>query len=395
MKRQLLFFIIAILGINSNSQISFEKGYFINDSGQKIDCLIKNIDWKNNPTEFEYKLSDHSDKKIATIKTVKEFGVSDISKYRRFTVKIDRSKKDISKMSNQRQPIFKEETLFLKVLIEGKANLYSFEDGNLKRYFYNKDHAEIEQLVFKHYLTTSNKIAENSRYKQQLRNHLKCSNSSIGNVENVDYKQKELVNYFTKYNACNDQKFVNFEEKRNKDLVNLNIRPGLNVSTLSLDRTLSDFRDIDFDGELAFRLGVEVELIMPFNKNKWAVILEPTYQYFKSEKMIRTQNVVADYKSIELPIGIRHYFFLNEDSKLFANGSFVLDFASNSAVEYEFGTNLDINTRTNVAFGVGYKHKDKYSVELRYQTARELLSSHLFWISDYNTVSVIFGYSLF
>ena len=47
--------------MNCFAQISFEKGYFINNANQKTNCLIKNQDWKDNPTEFEYKLDENSE----------------------------------------------------------------------------------------------------------------------------------------------------------------------------------------------------------------------------------------------------------------------------------------------------------------------------------------------
>jgi len=49
----------------SYSQISFEKGYFINNTNQRISCYIKNSDWKNNPTEFVYKIALEGDKMTA------------------------------------------------------------------------------------------------------------------------------------------------------------------------------------------------------------------------------------------------------------------------------------------------------------------------------------------
>ena len=75
-KRLLFFTLFMLLDIKSFSQIIFENGYFIDDSDSKIECLIKNIDWKNNPTEFEYKLSPNEAIQKATIQTVKEFGIN-------------------------------------------------------------------------------------------------------------------------------------------------------------------------------------------------------------------------------------------------------------------------------------------------------------------------------
>ena len=122
MKKQLLLFLITILSINCYSQIKFEKGYFIDNTNQRTNCLIKNIDWENNPTEFEYKLSKESKINKSTINLIQEFGIDNISKYVRSTVNIDRSSERINKLSNNKNPIFKEEQLFLKVLIEGEAD---------------------------------------------------------------------------------------------------------------------------------------------------------------------------------------------------------------------------------------------------------------------------------
>ena len=395
MKKQLLFLLTIILSFNCYSQISFEKGYYINNSNQKTNCLIKNIDWKNNPTEFKYKLFENSESKKTSIKSVKEFCIDNISKYVRRIVNIDRSSEIMDDLNNDKNPTFKEEKLFLKVLVEGNANLYLFEDGNLRRYFYNKENSVIEQLVFKSYKTANNKIGKNNRFKNQLWNNLKCPNFNITKVENLEYKKNDLVDFFVEYNKCNNQEYINFEEKQKKDLFNLNIRPGFNSSKLSIQNGVSSLRDTDFNNELGFRFGIEAEFIIPFNKNKWAVIIEPTYQYFKSEKELTNRDVKADYKSIELPIGVRHYFFLNKNSKIFINGSFVIDFSGNSVIDFSSGTDLEIKTRNNLAFGLGYKYNDKYSLELRYQTTREILSNYLAWSSDYNTLSVIFGYSIF
>lgn len=395
MKKQLLFLLITVLSFNCYSQISFEKGYYIDNSNQTTNCLIKNIDWKNNPTEFEYKLSENSESKKASIKLIKEFGIDNVSKYIRSNVNIDRSSEKFNQLSNHRKPIFKEEELFLKVVVEGKANLYLFEDGNLIRYFYNTEDTVIEQLVFKSYKTSNYKIGKNNSFKNQLWNNLKCPDFKISKVENLDYQKNDLINFFVEYNECNGEKSIIYEKKQKKDLFNLSVRPGFNSSSLSIQNSVSSSRDTDFDNEFGFRFGIEVEFIMPFNANKWSLIIEPTYQYFKSEKEIRNQTVIADYKSIEIPVGIRHCFFLSENSKIFINGSYILDLSSNSIIDFSSEVDLEINTGNNLAFGMGYKYNDKYSLELRYQTSREILSDYIAWSSDYNTLSVIFGYSLF
>lgn len=404
MNKPLLLILMTILSLNCYSQITFEKGYYINNSGQKVDCLIKNIDWKNNPTEFEYRLSENDEQKKVGINSVKEFGIHNISKYSRHLVNIDRSSKVFAEMSNIKNPIYKQEQLFLRVLVEGTASLFRYEDGNLKRYFYKMDDSDVKPLIFKIFKTSEGKVAENNAYKQQLWNDLKCQGISMKDIENLYYSKNELVNFFVKYNICKKSNFINFNNSTKKDWFNLSLKSQLNSSSLKIQNSNSNERKADFGNQLAIRFGVEAEFILPYNNNKWAIIIEPTYQQFKSESEIFDiptptvpidTKVKVEYSSIEVPIGIRHYMFLNRYSKLFIDAFIIIDFDSNSIIDFEKLPDLEIVTNNNLAFGFGYKYNNKYSLELRYATSRNLLSTQSSWSSDYESLSLIFGYTMF
>ncbi|MBD0850879.1 porin family protein [Maribacter arenosus] len=408
MKNQLIILLTIVLSLNSYSQISYEKGYFIDNANQKINCLIKNSDWKNNPTEFEYKLSEKSDSKNATIRSIKEFGIDNNSKYIRSTVEIDRSSEIVNFLSNDMNPNFNKETLFLRVLVEGKANLFEYVDSNLKRYFYSKENSNIEQLVFKSYTTINNTVGKNNRFRQQLWNDLKCPYFKMGKFESLNYKKKELVRLFNDYSECHNIDLVHFEPKQKRDLFNLTIRPRLNSSSLEIQNSISSSRNIDFGSKIGFGFGLETEFILPFNKNKWAFAIEPTYQTFKSKKTTNVSFVSGgeilaevEYSSVEVPVSLRHYFFLDNNSKIFVDASFIFDLSSKSLLTFKradgssLDNDLEIDSRNNLAFGIGYKLQDKYSLEMRYQASRELLGDYSFWDADFKTLSIILGYSLF
>jgi len=405
-KQLLLIALFTILCAESYSQIIFENGYFIDESNNKIECLIKNVDWKNNPTEFEYKFSQNDTVHKATFKTVKEFGIYNVSKYIRAKTNIDKSSEQIDKMSSERNPNFQEELLFLKVLIEGKASLFLYIDGNLTRFFYKLNDSEIQQLVYKRYLIDDT-ILENNSFKQELFLKLKCEEIVLNDIKNLRYSNRDLEKLFIKYNKCTGSDYINYKTKQNKDLFNLTFRPSLNYSSLEIQNSVSGFNDIDFRNKLGIRFGIEAEFILPFNKNKWGIIVEPTYQYFKSEQSKETGNVSGgilvsriDYKSIELPVGVRYYFCLNDKSKLFTNISYVFDFSNNSSIKFlrnddSMLDELEIKSRRNLALGIGYKYKNRYSMEIRYNTNREILSDYLYWSSNYSSLNIIFGLSMF
>ncbi|WP_347922559.1 tRNA modification GTPase [Pontimicrobium sp. SW4] len=408
MKKNLLVFLITIMTINCYSQISFERGHFINNNNLKVDCFIKNSDWLNNPTEFEYKLSENSEVKIINITSIKEFEIYEISKYVKHTVNIDRSTENFNLMTNNRNPEFVEEELFLKVLVEGVANLYYYGKGNLKRFFYNKEGENIEQLVYKSYRTNDNKLGKNTQYKQQLWNNLKCSTVEIKKIESLEYRKNDLIKFFSEYNICNNSTFTNYEQNKSKDLFNLTIRPRLKSSSLIIHNKASEQYDTNFGNKLGLGLGIETEFILPFNKNKWAILIEAAYQNYQSDVLTVNKQIIlnqlsakVNYSSIEVPIGLRHYFFLNENSKIFANVSMVFDvnFESNITITRldndTVVNDLDFETQSNLAFGLGYKLDDTYSIELRLQTSRDIFGNYVYWFSEYKAFSVVFGYSFF
>ena len=210
------------------------------------------------------------------------------------------------------------------------------------------------------------------------------------------------------YNSCSAASTaVNYNQVNEKrDLFNLNIRPGLNFS--SFETVLSSYYNVDdevtkFNRKAAFRIGLEAEFLLPFNKNKWAIFAEPTFQYYKTEKesvayagqFFETKSSrTVDYKSIEIPFGVRHYFFINDRSKVFVNIAYVFDVKMKSEIKYDFQI-LEISSGNNVAFGAGYKYNDRFSAEFRVSTNRNLLKNYNNFTSNYQTMSLIFGYTLF
>lgn len=396
MKKNIILYLIIFISFNAFSQISFDKGYFINNTNQKVECLIKNSDWLDNPDSFEYKLSSDADTKIGTLKEAKVFEIYNECKYIRKSVNIDVSEVSLSKLSKNRNPIFEEKSLFLKVLIEGEASLYSYSNGVTKRFFYGLKGYKPEQLVYKSYITTGSKIGENTMYKQQLLNNFKCSSAKVNSINNIEYKQSQLMSFFVRHNECVNSNYLIFQKSKQKGAFNLSIRPGINLSSLFVNHKPSTTLDANLDNEISLRLGLELEVVLPFNKNKWGVFIEPTYQSFKSEKEVdRGNNLKVDYSSIELPVGVRHYFFINDKSKIFINGSVVLDFPSKSTIVFDNGLNSEITSLTNFAFGIGYKFNNKYALEIRHYTNREVLKDRGNWFSDYKTLSFIFGYTIF
>lgn len=310
----------------------------------------------------------------------------------------------MSTISQEKAPDFTEETVFLKYLVDGKADLLYYENRDLRRFLFRIDNNEIRQLVYKPYYFTELQIAYNEDYKKQLAGNLKCE-TTLPDFEKVKYNTKDLIRTFTAYNACSGAAVpVTYEVTEKRDLFNVNIRPGINFSAFETENFYySSTATTRFERKPSFRIGVEAEFILPFNKNKWALFAEPTYQSYKAE----TESVIypgqyfestskrsIDYKSIELPFGVRHYFFLSNRSKLFINAAYVFDFEMNSSIRYDY-REFKIFSGNNLAFGAGFKYNDRFLIEFRASTARNLMLNYANWTSKYQTYSLLLGYTVF
>ena len=411
MKKAILLF-LTLTYFTNYAQTKFEKGYFINNSNEPVECFIKNLDLLYNPNRFSYKLDLNSEEIILSIKDAKVFEIYGVVKYERNIVNIDRSSEIGDEISVNRKAIFNEEQLFLKVLVEGKATLYKYAEPNLLRYFFKKDNSKTEQLVYKSYTDGfSSNIKKNERYKQQLLNNLTCEILSARRFNNLSYRKNSLTSIFIDYNKCTGIDYKSYTLKKNKKLqFNLSLKSGIRVSNFYIE--VGNSRGVgvlDFERKMTPRFGIEAEFILPFNNNKWAIVVEPNYVYYNanfndskvSDRITDTDNSAnIDYAAIDLPIGLRYYMFLNKNSKFFINYFVVPNFTIESKIrstgDYpNILLNYNGKSDFNRAYGIGYNYKEKMSVEIRLSGSRDLLNNSAGNESFFYNFSLIFGYTIF
>lgn len=415
MKKLLLIALLLCYSF-TNAQITFEKGYFISNDGNRTECYIKNLDWKNTPTDFKYKtqLSD-SEIKTESIATTQEFGIDNETTYKRFKIKIDRSNDDPRKMTTNRNPDWKEETLFLKILVTGDAILYSYTEDNTNRYFYATKTVPTEQLIYVKYLTTdqnegAEKVTENNEYKQQLYKNVATTATTEKSILNLTYKKADLVAYFSKYNNISPDAMKKENAKSSKGQLLIKVTAGLGMVSSSLSNEDNSQQNTEFDNKTIFKFGAEAEYILPYNKNKWSIFINPVYQKYQGENDYTIPsgfmafpdiqyNVKIDYNAVQVPIGVRHYMFLNEKSKIFISAAYSFDLGSNTKITYTNKTGNNItsfegNSSGNLAFGLGYNFRNKFNVEARLNTKKELVNYNSY-SAKYNAIDFIFAYTIF
>ncbi|MFT5891596.1 MAG: hypothetical protein ACI9Y7_001701 [Dokdonia sp.] len=383
----------------SNAQIDFEPAYYINNSNTKIEGFIQNIEWLDNPTEIKFKSNEQSESKTITIENLKEFGILNGAVYSRYDVAIDKSSNDPGNLSEVRSPEFENETLLLKKIIEGKASLYYYSGYGIVRFFYTLDDTTVKQLVYKRFQNSGTEIGVNEFYKQDLKTHLTCSTITETKYKNLKYKLSSFIPFFKLYNECSGSSSIVYNQISKRTSLDKNFRLRLKAGARNNSFSFESAAGIttaEFSDKIGVQVGLEGEFIFQFNRNKWSALIEATYFDYSDEDRFRIstidQNVAVEYSAVEIGIGARHSFFLENKSRIFITAGFVIPIHLNQSLTRSVSRDFDVfNQSTYGSFGAGYEYKD-LSVELKYYTTRGLIDTIN---AEYSSYSLTVGYAIF
>ncbi|RXM37927.1 hypothetical protein BOQ62_19715 [Chryseobacterium sp. CH21] len=405
-----VFFSFCIVLISA--QIKFEKGYIISSNDVKKEVLIKNQGWANNPESFAYKADEASAESIGNPSTIKEFGIYNDVKYVTYNGDIDYSSDNTGDLSSIKEPEFKKASVFLKEIATGNKNLYSYQGRNVIRYFYSDSDSSIKPLIYKKYFFNGNnlQVATNEEYIDQLKTIFSDDNTAQAIASKTKYTSSDLKKVFSNYNskfsgATNEG---NVSDTKRDTKFNLAVRPGLNFySPLEITKTLSNE---GAPSKTGFRIGVEAEIVLPFNRGKWSVVAEPTFSLYNNKTAVRTTNGnlyninVENYSFISIPLSVRHYMFINDKSKIFINaGINLLTLKTSSAKDFSVDYDGYVFDRLKLSssqafksalFGIGYNYKNKYIIEARYNTGMNLFEEKGAE-ANLKYASIILGYNIF
>lgn len=408
MKKLLLLTLASLWAIGAYAQaIEFMPGYFIDNQGKRIDCFIRNADKLISPLQVEYRLSENSETKIAAIEEVQYLEIANTDHvFERHTVNIDKSSESLKELGSTRDPEFLRETLFLRVLLKGKASLYSYKERHAaEKFFIKTEGSPVEQLVYKKYYIDNSTVSENNAFKQQLWVALPCPDFTLDTFEKISYKEAVLRKVFIKYNECASSAYVNYALQKEKGKLSFSLRTGVSIATLEFNNqgTYNTITSTSSMG-LAPLLGLDMAYTFPTNRKKWALFSQPTVQHYQDDVDVKAfgRDVVfgVKYTYITLPIGVRHSFYLNNDSKLYMNLAATQDYLINpdksieTSVSMNSGIEYNNRLNTTAAFGLGYVFKDKYTLEAAYQISRVMANNHYWNVRFTNPVSLQVGYRL-
>lgn len=372
-----------------HAQINFQPGYYLRNDGTRVPCLIKDYGWLNSPTGITCKNSRDAEPVTLPMDSIAEFGV-DNAKYQRFEVDVETSGSSYDELTNSPVPKYRHLRAFLKLLVEGRASLYLYAGHRLSRYFFRLDGGQPRPLVSVKYVSNYGIVHENQEFLKVLADSLTCSAGGGPDPTSVRYDAESLTRYVIAYNSCVNATYTEYYSKNPKVGFHVNIRPGVDFTTLVMkDNTYGYTKNYSYGSETSFRLGAEAEVVLPFNRNKWAIVFEPEYRSYKS--VSGGDQYLIDYKAVQILLGGRYFMFLSPASKFYLSAELFGNFKVNSTVRYDYNF-LDLQSRFGEILSAGFRFKDRFGVELEYQFPADILANYNLLRTNMTTTSLIISW---
>jgi hypothetical protein len=184
----------------------------------------------------------------------------------------------------------------------------------------------------------------------------------------------------------------------------LYLKSGLILSSFEV-RNITRNTAYQYENTTQPYIGFEAEFILGINKNKWAIVIDPSFSRFKGEYRNSSNAIISsiDYAAIDIPIGIRYNTYLNDKSRIFINTFYLFDFPLKIDAYNQYNFNNEVydlkwmgsTTDFEAVLGLGYNYDNKFSFEMRYCFNNNVLNKMRIFKTDYSTLSIIVGYKIF
>lgn len=403
---KLLLSVLLFSSLFAFSQNGNQKGYYIDDLGNREEVFFKYIDIKNEGF-IEIKKQENEEYSKMNLSTIKEYGIGSDFKFVKTTVKQDVT---ASRISMNKEPQLETVTIFLNTILEGKASLYSYNDGNTTRYFFISENTPLTQLIYKKYQSAiTEPIRENNYFRNQLFEKLFCSSIDVTMVDKIKYNKSDLLDLFKKYNECSNTS-VNIFENNTSRKAKFILKAYAGIYNSNFSFTYFDDKS-ETESKIMPAIGVEFATQLPSGKIEFFAKVE--YEHLNATSLlIQYPTSIAAYHYLKYNSGILNFsggprfnFLIKEKS------NFYTDIAINfgiplSDINYtlsypdapdsrDLSKKLESDTFINLSLGVGYNFNEKMGVAINFDPNAEMLNQLVrFFHAKRSRLGVVFRYTL-
>jgi len=357
-------FLLIFLCTNLFAQNKFELGYYIDQSGNKLEGEISEISLNSFPSNFIIRKKGKEETVETSTATLIKYGSIVFEKK---SFQYDPSlRMDISKMPKQKEFQFVNKTAFVQLMVNGDTKLYKYTENGVSTFFYETANKQLTTLKYKKHLENGTDINENKEFLSQLQEvKNEKINGNEGYYNAVKYNDTDLVDYFTKLNG----KSIKVDKKSK---VFFNVFAGYSNSSMDINF----LQDLPAKSYSHITIMPEIEYVL--NNN----VMNPTSFYFnlkyRSVKADYEEVYVrenwqhqVDYQSLLFSLGAKKYFLSSNNIKFYGKLGFGVDIPLKSEIlspaeSWRLNPIFLDHIKGGINTGLGIKLYDSFLVEIDY-----------------------------
>lgn len=393
MNRKLYLLVLAFFSLSSVfGQNDYRKGYYIDNENKKFEIFLQYRDYskmnfsENDSQNIKFKSAENGAVEKIAQSNVNEISIPGDFKFQRFVIPLLKS------YSNEPIRELRNKSLFLKVLSEGEASLYSYLSKKKTIYFY-KINNQVIPIELSYVDAPLDQSAKDKRasdgYKKELYEALKNETLKPSDFSTIGYNAKDLIAVFDRYNKLQGKENVILSNTISKSklvftgLVNLN-----NTSVVVANEYSSS------DAENLFSVGIGAEAELRFNP-KWGLFLKASLhaldyslntKEFERSLAKHTSRFDVDMTCLDVILSPRYHKVINARSELFLSLGVGVVILNGTAQEIKTTKtsssevtrsplNLTLQGDFIVVPAVGYSFAKNYSVEVQYYVISDYFKS--------------------
>lgn len=297
------------------AQKLYLEGSITDNENQIRQGLIDYRDWNYNPELIRFIHSGDKTPLTFSPSTIKSFSVNN-ENFISAEVTVDRTPSKMDELLIDGRRVLAEENVFLRVLVNGEADLYYFSERQSGKHFYIRKNTNGEIIELARYNAISEiegrkKLVTRDDYKDQLENIMNDCRMIVPLVHLADYTAGDLTRLVKEYNKCMGKE-VNYIA----DLpsVEYQIRISAGISAFHLDFFGSGSRDLTtalFPITYKPVAAVGLDIIFPFARKTFSVFNELGYQPWETGDDILWFENENEYEDVDISLGGRRIRLLS------------------------------------------------------------------------------------
>lgn len=301
MNKFLLFW--SLISIFGYSQNNFKESSIGFKDGTIKKGFVNYIKTRNTPQEFKYKSSIESEIITLDSTEIESVEISNITKFIfRRNIEVSFESKNLGSTNNNKVKFINR---FVEILVDGEYSLCNYSDNQYEKFYYFGNDLKLKPLKTRSYYNEEDRLFIVEEYKSELISNLGNNNPEIiKEIKRTRLNSSDLTNLFY---VINKKDLAILKAKSNDGIFNIHLASDVNFITFE------EF-NVDFSNKTILNIGGDIEYVLPYYNNLFALELAPRFSAFKGEGIY--YNPIPTGIVVALPSNeVTYYYDINNGKK--------------------------------------------------------------------------------